>query len=63
MKYFLNSNFSQEFSLYRYPQKSSELGAPVLRSGSTVTSLADGALVARIFHIYVNGRKLYVFIS
>ncbi|EYC25207.1 hypothetical protein Y032_0012g1764 [Ancylostoma ceylanicum] len=50
----------QEFSLYRYPQKPNELGAPVLRSGTAITSLADGALVARIFHIYVNGRKLPV---
>ncbi|KAL6727401.1 hypothetical protein Aduo_009281 [Ancylostoma duodenale] len=50
----------QEFSLYRYPQKPNELGAPVLRSETGVTLLADGTLVARIFHIYVNGRKLPV---
>ncbi|KAK6741329.1 hypothetical protein RB195_009275 [Necator americanus] len=46
----------QEFSLYRYPQEPNELGAPVLLSNCS--SLADGVLVARIFHIYVNGRNV-----
>ncbi|KAK6741327.1 hypothetical protein RB195_009275 [Necator americanus] len=40
----------------RYPQEPNELGAPVLLSNCS--SLADGVLVARIFHIYVNGRNV-----
>ncbi|ETN68710.1 hypothetical protein NECAME_15680 [Necator americanus] len=42
----------------RYPQEPNELGAPVLLSNCS--SLADGVLVARIFHIYVNGRNVPV---
>ncbi|RCN45071.1 hypothetical protein ANCCAN_08936 [Ancylostoma caninum] len=46
-----------------YPQKPNELGVPLLRSETGVPSLADGTLVARIFHIYVNGRKLYLVVE
>ncbi|KHJ89522.1 hypothetical protein OESDEN_10649 [Oesophagostomum dentatum] len=47
----------QEFSLYRYPQEPNELGAPLLRYDGGTTTLSDGAIVSRLFHIYINGQN------
>ncbi|KHJ98133.1 hypothetical protein OESDEN_01876 [Oesophagostomum dentatum] len=41
----------------RYPQEPNELGVPLLRYDGGTTTLSDGAIVSRLFHIYINGQN------